>query len=118
MVFCVIPLSLSISFIMYDEPNYITENKPHMQSMFESLKPSLDICYTIWNQILYYMQQLCPAFWDSFFAGLPASPAVKCSRSMLVFFLSEVNTLRIGPQQVCRITFKAEQNNVEKLRLN
>jgi hypothetical protein len=50
----------------------------------------------LWNQILYYMQQLCPAFWDSFFAGLPASPAVKCSRSMLGFFLSEVNTLRIG----------------------
>jgi hypothetical protein len=50
----------------YDEPNYITDNKPHMQSMFESLKPSLDICYTILNQILYYMQQLDPGFCGGF----------------------------------------------------
>jgi hypothetical protein len=50
----------------YDEPNYITENKPPMQSMFESLKPSLDICYNILNKILYYMQQLGPAFCGGF----------------------------------------------------
>jgi hypothetical protein len=31
--------------------------------MFESLKPSLDIGYTIWNQILHYMQQLRRPFW-------------------------------------------------------
>ena len=29
-----------------------------------------------------------------------------------------VNTLKIGPQQVCYITLKAEQNSVEKSRLN
>jgi hypothetical protein len=74
----------------YVEPNYITENKPQMQAMFEILKPSLDICYTILNQILYYMQQLGPAFWGYYFTGLPASPAVKCSRSMLVFFLDQL----------------------------
>jgi hypothetical protein len=34
--------------------------------MFESLKPSLDICYTILNQILYYMQQLDPGFCGGF----------------------------------------------------
>jgi hypothetical protein len=57
---------------MYDEPNYITENKPQMQAMFEILKPSLNICYTIWNQILYYyMQQFGPAFLGCYFTGLP-----------------------------------------------
>ena len=31
-----------------------------------------------------------PIFLGHFFAGLPASPAVKCSRSMLVFFLDQL----------------------------
>ena len=40
--------------------NFTREKKnPLINSLVESLKPSLDICYTIWNQIVYYMQQLC-----------------------------------------------------------
>ena len=37
--------------------------------MVESLKPSLDICYNIWNQILYYMQQFRWTFWAFFLHG-------------------------------------------------
>ena len=32
--------------------------KTHIKRLVESLKPVLDICYTIWNQILYYMSIL------------------------------------------------------------
>ena len=42
--------------------NFNREKKTSIKSLVESLNHSLDICYTIWNQILYYMQQLPLSF--------------------------------------------------------
>jgi hypothetical protein len=80
-------MSLSISFTLMSTTTF-PRKYLHIQSMVESLKPSLDICYTIWNQILYYMRQL---HWTLriFFADSSASHAVECSRSIRISIFSE-----------------------------
>jgi hypothetical protein len=68
------------------------------------------------------MQQIRRAFWASVLQDcllhLQLNVHAPCKFFLKPIEESKVKNLKIGPQQVCHITFKAEQNSDEKLRLN
>jgi hypothetical protein len=64
------------------------------------------------------MQELSRAFLQNFLLHPQLNVHAPCQFFVKPIKESEVKTLKIGPQQVCHITFKAEQNSVEQLILN
>jgi hypothetical protein len=74
-------MSLYISFTLMSIAKFPRTNHTVIESMFESLKPTLNICYTNW--IKFYI--ICSSSAELFvqlFAGLPVSSTVEGSRSI------------------------------------
>ena len=79
----------------------------------------MDICYTIWNQILYYMQELSWVFLGPLFAGLSASPAFKVHAPFnLLLLIWFFDTVRCKGNQMWQKYIKTNRYQIQISVLN